>query len=219
MRGFAKSFDIPCLLKKYQKEIILWIKTSWYAPAGFQIFLGDNCVNHKELCVSLVAPLTAGLLGIFSHSTVLAKPFITERGAIPKGRFYLTPLLGLTSHNVPELGLLGSFVIVENGFVPPINNSVSLEGGIFQDITDVNPVGSVVARMRWDFHPHPQWTGFVAPETAVYFGKHPDFRPFQINLILGGFFHISDTISLRAELDNGLNRFHDALRVGASFRF
>lgn len=159
-----------------------------------------------------------GLVGVLVVPTLaVAKPFITQAGQIPAGDLQLSPLLGAGYDNFVEVGFVASWLVVPHGFIPPLNNSVHAEAAVFQDVAGRDPTGSVGGRMRWDFHLHPKWTAYGAPGFAIRFGDKDRHTGLQITGVVGGFFHMTPKISLRAESDAIVHYDHAGLRGGITF--
>ena len=162
--------------------------------------------------------LLGALLPCLLPAAALAKAFITQGGNIPRGQIYLSPMLGLGFDNFVEAGFAGSYMLVPHGFVPQINNSVHAEGTVFQDLAGRDRTGAFGGRMRWDFHPHPQWSPYAAPGFAFRFGDDDRHTGLEVTGVVGGFFHVNESISLRAETDLVGFYDHTGIRGGVAFR-
>jgi hypothetical protein len=167
----------------------------------------------------ILATLAATTHAGNARTMAVAAPFIRQAGNIPKGQTSVSPLAGVGFDNFVELGVAVSFLIVPHGFVPPINNSVHGEAVAFFDVAGRDPTGFVGGRMRWDFHLHPKWSAFGAPGFGVRFGDDDRHTGAELTGVVGGFFHIDDAISLRAETDVVHVFDHAGLRGGVTFRF
>ncbi|MCA2959525.1 MAG: hypothetical protein IOD12_04685 [Silvanigrellales bacterium] len=180
------------------------------------IFFG-NLSASKALRSSVTSMgLAVGACGFAPH-LAFAKAFITQPGNIPAGRIQLSPFLGLGFNNFVEAGLVGSWLVVSHGFIPALNNSVHAEGAVFQDLAGRHRTGSLGGRMRWDFHLLPNWTAYGAPGFAVRFGDSDVHTGPEITGVVGGFFHMSPSLSLRAETDVIGHYGHTGVRGGVTF--
>jgi hypothetical protein len=105
----------------------------------------------------------------------------------------------------PGIGFRGTIVIVENGFVKTINNSVGISFGadmFFREQTLFIPVA-----MQWNFWLSTHWSVFGEPGIGFAF-RHDVVHPI---LMAGGRFHFSDKVSLTMRLG------YPAISVGVSF--
>ena len=177
------------------------------------IFYGS--LDPKSIFARLA--LTSAACALSVSSQALAQAFIQGQ-TIPKGDVGLTPFFGIGFDDYVELGFAASFLVVPHGFIPPINNSVSVEAAIFQDVAGRDRTGFVGGRMRWDFHLHPQWSVYAAPGAGVRFGDDDRHTGAEITGDMGGFFHLNDTVSLRGEVGLGDWYDHGGLRAGVTFR-
>jgi hypothetical protein len=111
---------------------------------------------------------------------------------------------------VPGVGFRGTFIIVQNGFIPSINNSVGIGvgGDLFFQHASVLDVPVV---MQWNFYLSTHWSVFGEPGLGVAFGDgggvvHPVFDA-------GGRYHFSEKIALTMRLG------YPAASVGVSILF
>jgi hypothetical protein len=128
-------------------------------------------------------------------------------------------------------GFRGTVVLVDNGFVSTINNSVGLGFGldwIFyghgchgpdRDRHCDAPSGVILpVVMQWNFWLHPHWSVFGEPGIAFHVqggsNDHVDFDWFTI--YVGGRYHFSDNVALTMRL--GAPLLHDnVFSIGVSF--
>jgi hypothetical protein len=101
----------------------------------------------------------------------------------------------------PGLGFRGSIEIVDNGFIPSINNTVAISFGA--DWADKG-VWLPVA-MQWNFWLSRNWSVFGEPGLAFrvgegFDGKGPNHRFGWLAFWAGGRFHFTDTITLTIRL-------------------
>ncbi len=107
-------------------------------------------------------------------------------------------------------GFRGTVVIVDNGFVKSINNSVGITFGLdafFSDRTTFFiPVG-----MQWNFWLTTHWSVFGEP--GIGFAANQDKGRDLLHpiLMVGGRYHFNDKVSLTLRLG------YPAISVGASF--
>jgi hypothetical protein len=120
-------------------------------------------------------------------------------------------LLAPFSGFLPGVGFRGTVNIVQNGFVPSINNSVGITFGA--DWVDKGfwiPIA-----MQWNFWLSRNWSVFGEPGVAIraghgFEGKHNDHLGF-LGLWVGGRYHFTDRIALTLRVGR------PTLSVGVSF--
>ncbi len=105
----------------------------------------------------------------------------------------------------PGAGFRGSFEIVDNGFIPSLNNTVAIGFGI--DVTGKHL--RVPAALQWNFWLTKRWSVFVEPGAVLPEAKKK-FKP-KPSVAVGGRFHFSDTFALT------LRAGHQDSSVGLSF--
>ena len=150
-------------------------------------------------------------------------------------------LLGLINPPGPAsgtgfgLGFRGTVKLVDNGFVPTINNSIGIGfgadwvhygGGGQVCVTDSGPSGvrtcansDAVSElwfpvvMQWNFFLSRQWSVFGEPGLAFRYQSVPGFRDLTVDpqLYLGGRWHFSDQMALTMRLG------YPTFSVGVSF--
>lgn len=112
-------------------------------------------------------------------------------------------------HGELGAGFRGTVVLVDNGFVKSINNSVGITFGgdfFFRQSTLFIPVA-----MQWNFWLSTHWSVFGEPGLgfAAMRNRHVDLlHPI---LMLGGRYHFTDTIALTMRIG------YPSLAVGVSF--
>lgn len=133
------------------------------------------------------------------------------------------------------LGFRGTLVLVENGFVPTINNSIGLGFGLdwvhyghgrAHCTKDPGPSGVCIADdsesvndlwipvvMQWNFFLSRQWSVFGEPGLAVRYQSVPGDHSLQVDpqLYVGGRFHFDDHMTLTMRLG------YPTFSVGVSF--
>lgn len=173
-----------------------------------------------------------------------AESIIKNPGDHPPYRFELEPhaLFGWSNRffggNGLGVGARGSVVIVDNGFVPSINNSVAISFGLdflhydYCYYGNVNCGGSAIllpVAMQWNFWLTPQWSVFGEPGLILYHGLYDDpcdnipnnapgcRTPTRTSVDVafwgGGRFHFNDKIALTMRIG------YPTFSVGASFLF
>jgi hypothetical protein len=101
-------------------------------------------------------------------------------------------------------GFRGTVVLVQNGFVKTINNSVGLSFGV--DVLAGRHWVYVPIAMQWNFWLSTHWSVFGEPGIAIAARDH--IGPI---LMAGGRFHFNDNIALTMRIG------YPALSVGVSF--
>lgn len=149
------------------------------------------------------------------------KEYFVKNDKVPQGTMGITPTVGNyadSSGSGIEFGAKFSFEPFPKGFVQPINDSVSFEGGIFQGMSKNYTRRLLSASMRWDFNLIPAWTVFGAPGIAMRTHSHKDGysdNDADIALSVGGLYNIKPMQALRFEADMA----ESTLRAGYMFRF
>jgi hypothetical protein len=171
-----------------------------------------------------------------------AQSIIKSPGDHPSYKFELEPHLnfGWARHyagNGLGLGARGSVVIVDNGFVPSINNSVAISFGIdwlrYGDCYYYRGPGRYgcgasfflfPVAMQWNFWLTPKWSVFGEPGLYIYHGIWDDLcepgfpgcvSPTRTSIApafwAGGRFHFNDTVALTMRIG------YPTLSIGVSF--
>lgn len=107
------------------------------------------------------------------------------------------------------LGFRGTIVIVQNGFVSSINNSVGIGFG-----ADLFPRGGTVfipVVMQWNFWLTTHWSVFGEPGIGLAANPGPGRDAVNPILMVGGRYHFNDKISLTMRIG------YPYISVGASF--
>jgi hypothetical protein len=101
---------------------------------------------------------------------------------------------GIGHDFIPGLGFRGTFIIVQNGFVPSINNSVGIGvGGDFY-IANASVIGIPVV-MQWNFFLTTHWSVFGEPGVGFAVGTHGGSAIHPI-IAAGGRYHFTEKIAL-----------------------
>ena len=142
--------------------------------------------------LSLIAMLTASAADVLAagdrstgESTYRGRPrpLIARPGEAPAEHITVTPMIGPSAYNDIEIGAKASYRIADHGFIPAINNSVAVEGGVFLGFRHfvIEPL------LRWDFHLHPEWTVYPAVGAAFVLGEFGKDGIFPGTVAVGGF--------------------------------
>lgn len=157
-----------------------------------------------------------------SHQSMETRPkrYITDGGNPAPGRILVTPMVGTYALSGLEMGVKGSLRILDHGFVPALNNSVSVEAEVFKG-TWHGPFGKNESMFygalgRWDFHLAPKWTaygaaGLLQERRQTVADYDVDEVTTELNIQVGGMMIMTDNFRLRAEWDYA----HASLRFGA----
>jgi hypothetical protein len=183
------------------------------------------------------AALTLAALAVLAPRSARADDTIKHPGDHPAYNFEVEPHLVLGWDDVYAadgfgLGVRFSIPIVDNGFVPKINNSVAISFGL--DLLHYDScwyVGDCSANyihipvvMQWNFYVARQWSVFGEPGLVVFHGFISDC-PVAIRncpvgpretsvepaLYLGGRYHFNDKMSLTMRVG------FPSISVGLSF--
>jgi hypothetical protein len=176
--------------------------------------------------------LSALIAGILLATPAAAQSTIKRPGQHPDYVFEAEPHLALGLVDPPGfgagtgwgLGFRGTVELLDNGFIPKLNNTVGIGFGldylrydgwqgprgqcqrfvpgpagvpICVEVSGRNHVNYffVPVVMQWNFWLHRKWSVFAEPGLALYFDDgRLDFTPFV--LYAGGRFHFTDRITL-----------------------
>jgi len=158
----------------------------------------------------------------------LGKPALAERSIIkqpgnhPHYTFEAEPHLLVGLWGVPGpgndagvgAGFRGSVVIVDNGFVRTINNSVAISFGLDWINYDNDDFVWLPVAMQWNFWLSEHWSVFGEPGLALRFNddRFDDDTDLDFVFYAGGRYHFSDTVSLTMRLG-----WPSAFSIGVSF--
>ncbi len=98
-------------------------------------------------------------------------------------------------NGTPGLGVRGTFILVENGFVPSLNNNVGLGLGI--DAFLSGGAVDVPVVMQWNFFLSTHWSVFGEPGLGLEIGGRNVLHPV---LAVGGRYHFTEHIALTMRL-------------------
>lgn len=157
----------------------------------------------KSLLVS-----TCAFVGCLIASPAFAQG-IKNPGAHPAYTFEAEPhgLVAPFDDFLPGVGFRGTFVIVDNGFVKTINNSVGV--GVGLDWTKNHFRIPVV--MQWNFFLHRDWSVFGEPGGVIDIGTGNNDTNVRPAFYAGGRWHFSERITLTMRIG------HPTASVGVSF--
>jgi len=145
--------------------------------------------------------------------------YFVKNNKVAYGTMTAGPMVGTYGASGIEIGGKFSFEPFPNGFVQPINDSVSFETGIFRGQSKHWTRMVTSLSMRWDFNLIPLWTVFGAPGISLRSEEHNDLdRSLNRNSLafaVGGFLNFSRAQALRLEFDLG----ETTMRAGYMFRF
>lgn len=163
--------------------------------------MNSNLLSKTLLAITLLT----SAVSYGQESYTKSRPLIRQPGHAPAGDLDITAYLTSVTFYGAGIGGMAGYRIIKHGFIPPINNSVSLEGGLML-ITSCGFGSCMVwsGDMRWDFHVHPLWTVYGAAGLNIiqlesssrghYFGTDVD-----LDSKLGAFFRFNKDLLLRLE--------------------
>jgi hypothetical protein len=177
-------------------------------------------------------PVLAGTVVALTLSPAAARAegIIKNPGDHPHYAFEAEPHLAFDPYGNDGIGpgFRGTFVVLENGFIPSINNSIGVGVGLdwlFYDdhcgpdrscrhVTDA----LIPVVMQWNFFLHPRWSVFGEPGIAFHARSGPGDK-FNVDPFViygGGRFHFNDNVALTLRLGTAA-RYHSVFSVGVSF--
>ncbi|HEY3498514.1 MAG TPA: hypothetical protein VGK73_27675 [Polyangiaceae bacterium] len=158
-----------------------------------------------------LAPALAALAFVVHAGAARADQMVIKYpGQHPRYIFEAEPhaLLAPFDDFVPGVGFRGTVEIVDNGFIPKINNTVGITFGI-----DYAHKGVwVPVAMQWNFWLSRKWSVFGEPGVSIRAGDLPrDHKVGWFAFWAGGRYHFTDHITLTMRIG------HPTLSVGVSF--
>jgi hypothetical protein len=167
--------------------------------------------------VAMVASFVMAWLAAGSRDASAEQLLISHRGEHPAYFFELEPeviiVFNRSLNDGPGVGVRGSIPILQNGFIPSINNSVAISFGI-----DKDPIGSgstlnVPVALQWNFWLSDHWSVLGEPGIFIQFD---DTAKAFFQLWGGARYHFNDAwaVMARVTLPNA-----PAFSVGVSFFF
>jgi hypothetical protein len=167
-----------------------------------------------------------GALGLLLFSVGVTRPaaaqsIIRHPGDHPKYVFEAEPHLAVDPFRATGFGpgFRGTVVLVDNGFVSSINNSVGIGFGLDwvfygHGATDV----MLPLVLQWNFWLHPDWSVFGEPGVTLHLrGGNGDRAAFDVfSFYGGGRYHFNESVSLTLRVGAPIIR-DTAVSVGVSF--
>lgn len=170
-------------------------------------------MRRKKLALAIA--LSAAALSVPSLARA-EQSLIETPGDHPPYRFELEPhgLIGFggpfrNGHEELGAGFRATVVVVDNGFVETINNSVGITFGgdlFFGRGTLFLPVA-----MQWNFWLSNHWSVFAEPGIGFAANRDPSRDFAHLVFMLGGRYHFNDKVSLTMRIG------YPAFTIGASF--
>ena len=112
---------------------------------------------------------------------------------------------------LPGAGFRGTFIIVKQGFIPKLNNSVGIGVGADFFVASSGGVAVVLpAVMQWNFWLSTHWAVFGEPGVAVGLGNRDFVSPI---FAVGGRYHFNERVALTVRVG------YPYASVGVSFYF
>lgn len=161
--------------------------------------------------LATLSALGSVALALSWSSVAAAYPYIRQAGRTKPQELSITPMVGISGLYGLEAGVKVDYLLVNPGFIPHLNNSVFLEGGVFV-AADGGPF--VAPELRWEFHLHPQWSVYGEAGLEANLGAEKDDPSVSIVTAIGAVWRLpGKSFNVRGEVD----RAHGAARLGASF--
>jgi hypothetical protein len=165
--------------------------------------------------------IIALLLGLGVDRLAAAQSIIKHPGDHPRYSFEAEPHFSLAPFHEGGLGpgFRGTFVVLDNGFIPKINNSIGIGVGLDWVFYGKNKSDVMIPLvMQWNFWLHPRWSVFGEPGLNMHIRKNmgDDIVFDAFTIYGGGRFHFNDQIALTLRL--GAPFIHDnVISIGVSF--
>jgi hypothetical protein len=167
-------------------------------------------------------------VGLSAGPVASAQSIIKHPGEHPVYSFEAEPHLAVAPFRGGAVGpgFRGTFVVVDNGFVPSINNSIGIGVGLdwlfySQDCPGQNrdcvtlSDAMIPVVMQWNFWLHPKWSVFGEPGVAFHIRNHGNLLFDEFTIYGGGRYHFNDHIALTLRL--GAPVIHDnVVSIGVS---
>jgi hypothetical protein len=197
---------------------------------------------RKSLTIA-VATLTSAIATTTAFAEQARSGAFIKHGQAPAQAFDLSFLAGnagIFDLGTYDIGARFGFRVMSPGFIPRLNNSVSVEIGtfIFSETIQDHQIGhrsedyhasyiTIPVQMRWDFHVHPRWTAFGMAGATALFLQHddwnsnttisaPDTFRARPSIGIGAFFQLNDNGAIRMEVEPS---FPALSRVGYTIKF
>jgi hypothetical protein len=181
-----------------------------------------------------LAAVYAFSLAVSFGTAARAQSIIKHPGDHPNYSFEAEPHLAVDPFGADGIGpgFRGTIVLVDNGFITSINNSVGLgfgldwifygdhcHGGPNDRRCDADGVAMIPVVMQWNFWLHPKWSVFGEPGMRLIVRNGGDEDHFNVDvftLYAGGRFHFNDEIALTLRLGAPF-LYENVLSIGVSF--
>jgi hypothetical protein len=183
------------------------------------------------------AMATAGAFGLalLLSAPANAQSIIKHPGDHPNYSFEAEPHLAVDPFG-DEAGIgpgfRGTLVLMDNGFIPSLNNSIGLgfgldwifygdhcHGGADNRQCDARGVAMIPIVMQWNFWLHPKWSVFGEPGMRLLVRNGGNAKNFDVDVFTfyaGGRFHFNDEVALTMRLAAPF--FYDnVFSIGVSF--
>ena len=182
-----------------------------YNPLPSEGRFDNNAVMRRLIVAASLFAVSLATTTAQADESIIKTP-----GDHPNYRFEAEPhgLLGYGGpfvHGRGDLGagFRGTVIILDNGFVKTINNSVGI--GFGGDIFFRSGTFFIPVVMQWNFWLTTHWSVFGEPGVGFAANTGLDRDVFHLTAYLGGRYHFNDRISLTLRLG------YPSLSVGASF--
>jgi hypothetical protein len=178
-------------------------------------------MRRTKLAVPFVFACLTGLVALLLAPSVRAdESIIKNPGDHPSYRFEAEPhgLIGFGGpfrggKGEPGVGFRGTVIIVDNGFVKTINNSVGISFGADVFFTRGQATLFLPVAMQWNFWLSPHWSVFGEPGLGLAPARDRGRDVLHPAFWAGGRYHFNDKIALTMRLG------YPAFSIGASFLF
>ena len=173
-------------------------------------------MGTKPRAVIVTLAVIAAALASAPTSARADESIIKNPGDHPEYRFEAEPH-GLVGFGGPfhrgasefGAGFRGTVIIVDNGFVKSINNSVGITFG--GDIFFGHGTLFIPVAMQWNFWLTTHWSVFGEPGLGFAANPHGNASVLHPVLMVGGRYHFNEKISLTMRIG------YPAFSIGASF--
>jgi hypothetical protein len=201
---------------------------------------GRNMTSSRSIPVRIIALILAAFAFSVTSRALADTSIIKNPGDHSRYVFEPEPHLlvgwldapGVASGAGIGLGFRGTVILVNNGFIRTINNSVGIGFGIDwvhyshrDDWCNTGPGGGCYSGsqsvnnfwfpvvMQWNFFLTRQWSVFGEPGLALRYSGYPDGHDLQPEPVLdvGGRWHFSDSMTLTMRIG------YPTFSVGVSF--
>ena len=163
-----------------------------------------------------VSLLAAAVVALAPTRARADESVIKNPGDHPAYRFEAEPH-GLLGYGGPfekgrsdfGAGFRGTIIIVDNGFVKTINNSVGI--GFGGDVFFRKGTFFIPVVMQWNFWLSTHWSVFGEPGIGIAANPEKQRDTFSPTAYLGGRYHFTDKVSLTLRVG------YPSISIGASF--